>query len=200
MGAKQGLANLVEASRIADQANVPVLFVLMGAGSQRAELEAMGNNRCLQIIDPLPSESFSAALHAADALLINERGGLTEMSVPSKLTSYFATGLPVIAATDSGSVTADEIEASGAGIRVDADKPELVVRAALQLRDNPQQAGELGKKGLEFRGSHLNADSSLDSFHELLSRLVVNSSDNGRASVLDEPSLTMEQVGGSQLA
>jgi glycosyltransferase involved in cell wall biosynthesis len=198
MGAKQGLSNLVEASRIADQADAPVLFVLMGAGSQRVQLEAMGNNRCLQIIDPLPSESFSTALRAADALLINERSGVTEMSVPSKLTSYFATGLPVIAATDSGSVTAEEIEASGAGIRVDADKPELIVMAALELRNDPQQARTLGKKGLEFRRSHLSADSSLDSFHQLLSKLAVDSSPGRRSSNLDGPSPATEQMKGSQ--
>jgi glycosyltransferase involved in cell wall biosynthesis len=199
MGAKQSLANVVEASWIAAQADAPVLFVLMGAGSQRAELEAMGNNRCLQIIDPLPSESFSTALRAADALLINERRGVTEMSLPSKLTSYFATGLPVIAATDSGSVTAEEIEESGAGIRVDTDKPELIVMAAMELRNNPQQARALGKKGLEFRRSHLNADSSLDSFHELLSKLSINSSHGRRSSNLDGPSPATEEMKGSQL-
>ena len=199
MGAKQGLANVVEASRIANQANLPVLFVLMGAGSQRAELEAMGNNRCLQIIDPLPSESFSTALRAADALLINERGGVTEMSVPSKLTSYFATGLPIIAATDSGSVTAEEIEASGAGIRVDADKPELIVRTALEFRNNPQMARALGKKGLEFRRSHLSADSSLDSFHKLLLKLAANSSRSRRGSVPDKQPWLIDEIKDSQL-
>jgi glycosyltransferase involved in cell wall biosynthesis len=199
MGAKQGLGNLVEASRIAEQADAPVLFVLMGAGSQRAELEAMGSNRCLQIIDPLPSESFTTALHAADALLINERSGITEMSVPSKLTSYFAIGLPVIAATDAGSVTADEIEASGAGIRIDADKPELIVSAAVELRNNPQQARALGEKGLEFRRTHLSADSSLDSFHKLLSKLAVKSSRRRQKLSLDEPSIVTEQMKGSQL-
>ena len=121
------------------------------------------------------------------------------MSVPSKLTSYFATGLPVIAATDSGSVTAEEIEASGAGIRVDADKPELIVMAAMELRNNPQQARALGKKGLEFRRSHLNADSSLDSFHQLLSKLAVNSSHGRRSSNLDRPSPATEEMKGSQL-
>ncbi len=198
MGAKQGLDNVVEASRIADRVGAPVLFVLMGAGSQRAELEAMGSNRCLQIIDPVPSESFTTALHAADALLINERGGLTEMSVPSKLTSYFATGIPVIAATDAGSVTADEMEASGAGIRVDANKPELIVSAAVQLRDNPQQARALGEKGLEFRRSHLSADSSLDSFHQLLSKLADDSSHRRRTSDSNGSSAT-EQMEGSEL-
>jgi colanic acid biosynthesis glycosyl transferase WcaI len=177
MGAKQSLSNVVEASRIAEHREARVLFVLMGAGSQRAELKAMGTNRCLQIIDPLSPELFPAALRAADALLINERGGLTEMSFPSKFTSYFATGLPIIAATDQGSVTAEELETAGAGIRVDADRPDLLVQAAMDLRNNPHNAHALGRKGLEFRKAHLSADSSLDSFHRLLTGLAAKGSE-----------------------
>jgi glycosyltransferase involved in cell wall biosynthesis len=176
MGAKQSLSNVVEASRIADHREVPMLFVLMGAGSQRAQLKAMGTNRCLQIIDPLSPELFPAALRAADALLINEREGLTEMALPSKFTSYFATGLPIIAATDEGSITAEELDTAEAGIRVDADRPDLLVQAAMDLRCNPHKAHALGSKGLKFRKSHLNADSSLDSFHRLLTELLANSS------------------------
>jgi len=186
MGAKQSLSNVVEASRIADHRDAPVLFVLMGAGSQRAELKAMGTNRCLQIIDPLSPELFPAALRAADALLINERGGLTEMAFPSKFTSYFATGLPVIAATDQGSVTAEELETTQAGIRVDADRPDLLLQAAMDLRNNPQKAHALGRKGLEFRKAHLSADSSLGSFHRLLTGLAANSSDGRNGSNKDQ--------------
>ena len=121
------------------------------------------------------------------------------MSVPSKLTSYFATGLPVIAATDCGSVTAEEIEASGAGIRVDADRPELIVMAAMELRNNPQAARALGRNGLEFRRSHLSADSSLDSFHKLLLKLAVNSAHGRRSSNLDKAFPATEQMKDSQL-
>jgi colanic acid biosynthesis glycosyl transferase WcaI len=174
MGAKQALGNVVEASRVADQRDEPMLFVLMGDGSQRAELEAMGTNRCLQIIDPLPLESFPAALCAADALLVNERGGITEMSVPSKLTSYFASGRPIIAATDAESVTAEELELSGAGIRVDAERPELLLKAALELRNDPQRSVRLGASGLAFRNAHLKANASLSAFHRLLSAVAAS--------------------------
>jgi glycosyltransferase involved in cell wall biosynthesis len=169
MGVKQDLGNVVKASRLADQRGEPLLFVLMGNGSERHELEAMGANRCLQIIDPLSSESFPAALCAADALLVNERAGVTEMAVPSKLTSYFASGRPVVAATDAGSVTADEIELSGAGIRVDAEQPDLLLAAALELRKNPQRSARLGANGRAFRDAHLVADASLSAFHRSLS-------------------------------
>jgi colanic acid biosynthesis glycosyl transferase WcaI len=193
MGVKQGLANVIEAAKIAERDSQPLLFVLMGDGNQRATLEAMGATACLQFVDPVPQELFAAALGAADVLLVNELPGIRDMSVPSKLTSYFATGLPIIAATDAESVTAEEIAASGAGIRVDADRPELIVKAAMELRNNPETARTLGAKGLEFRHSHLSADSSLSSFHSLLLKLVVNR--RGRnGSDLDEISPVTEQM------
>ena len=164
MGVKQGLANVVEAARFAHRESQPLLFVLMGDGNERATLETMGTTGSLRFMDPVPQELFTATLGAADVLLVNERPGIKDMSMPSKLTSYFATGLPIVAATDAGSVSAEEIEASRAGIRVDADRPELIVGAAMELRNNPQTARVLGRKGLEFRRSNLNADSSIDSF------------------------------------
>jgi colanic acid biosynthesis glycosyl transferase WcaI len=199
MGVKQGLANVVEAAKIAERDHQPLLFVLMGDGNQRATLEAMGITKSLQFVDPVPQEVFRAALGAADALLVNERPGVKDMSVPSKLTSYFATGLPIVAATDSGSVTSEEIEASGAGIRVDADRPELIVGAAMDLRNNPQTARALGAKGLEFRRSNLSADSSIDSFHRLLVKLAVNSSGGRGGSDEDGPSPATEQGKASEL-
>ena len=184
MGVKQGLANVIQASRVAYQKNLPILFVLMGDGNQRPELEAMGGNPCVRIIDPVPSESFASTLGAADALLVNERGGVTEMSVPSKLTSYFATGLPIIAATDPGSVTAQELKMSNAGVRVDADCPDQLVEVALELRNNPQRFADLGMNGPVFRSSHLMADTSLASFHEVLALAAYGSSD----ALLTKPS------------
>ncbi len=164
MGAKQGLENVVEASRLADASGADLLFVLMGDGNQRPALEAMGVNRCLRIIDPLPSEEFLDALRAADVLLVNERAGMTEMAVPSKLTSYFATGLPLIAATDAGSVTAQEVALAGAGLRVDADEPAQLLEAALRLREDPALAAELGASGARYREANLTEEASLTAF------------------------------------
>jgi colanic acid biosynthesis glycosyl transferase WcaI len=194
MGAKQGLVNVVEAARVAQRQDRPLLFVLMGDGNQRAALEAMDSTVCLQFLDPVPQELFTAALGAADVLLVNERPGIKDMSLPSKLTSYFATGLPIIAATDVGSLTAEEIEMSRAGIRVDTDRPELIVEAAMQLRNNPRIARALGRKGLEFRHSRLKADSSVDSFYWLLLSLIMNSSRGHNGSGIGETSSLIGQT------
>lgn len=161
MGAKQGLDNVVQASKLAYQENSKVRFVLLGDGNQSERLKALGVNDNLQFIAPLPAGEFESTLAAADILLVNELPGLTEMSVPSKLTTYFASGLPVIAATDESSTTAEEIMISGGGIRVDPDSPESLLKAAESLYADSDRAALLGQSGRQFAKEMLSSDSAV---------------------------------------
>lgn len=172
MGAKQALENVVEAAKVADEQGAGIRFVLLGDGNQRARLErlAQGIDR-IEFIDPLPDHEFLHTLASADILLVNELPGMADMAVPSKLTSYFGTGLPVLAATDSGSVTASEIAASGAGIRTDAGKPHALVEAALRLAAEPLSSREMGAAGREFRRNHLTAEAAINRYAEWLAGL-----------------------------
>ncbi|MET7969974.1 glycosyltransferase family 4 protein [Micromonospora sp. NPDC005305] len=121
MGAKQGLENVVEAARLADRQRAPVRFVLLGDGNECARLHSLARNvTSIEFVAPLPDDEFRQTLGSADILLVNERAGMKEMSVPSKLKTYFSTSLPVLAATDEASVTASEIDAAGGGTRVAA--------------------------------------------------------------------------------
>ena len=92
MGVKQGLENVVEAARLAQGRNSTVRFVLLGDGNQRAALErsASGLKR-IAFIDSVGDREYQEVMRAADVLLVNELVGVAEMSVPSKLTSYFTT-------------------------------------------------------------------------------------------------------------
>ncbi|MDF2805342.1 MAG: hypothetical protein K0S43_288 [Cellulosimicrobium sp.] len=170
-GAKQGLENVVEAARLADGREAPVRFVLLGDGSRRRELMAAAAGvRSIQFVDPLPDDRFTQALRAADVLLVNELAGLAEMSVPSKLTSYFDAGRPVLAATSEGSTTAHELRDSGAGTRVDAQDPEALLAAALELGADPGRRRELGAAGRRYRVGVLSEEAAVDRFEEWLAR------------------------------
>lgn len=174
MGVKQGLENVVAAARIADDMGVPLRFVLLGDGTQRRRIENLAQDiRSIEFINPLPDRNFQQALASADLLLVNERVGLREMSVPSKLTSYFTTSLPIIAATDPSSVTADEIAASGGGIVIPPDDPAALVHAALALRADPAKARSLGAAGRRYRDEVLSADSALTHFTKWLTGLAL---------------------------
>ena len=156
MGVKQGLGNVVDAARLADRLGRPVRFVLLGDGNQRAHLQqqAAGITR-LQFLDPLADADFQATLRSADVLLVNELPGVSEMSVPSKLTSYFSTGLPVLGATDAGSVTAGELATSGGGMRTDAGNPAALLAGVAALADDPPLRHRLGQASLDYCRSTL---------------------------------------------
>lgn len=172
MGKKQGLENVVEAARRAEATGSRVLFVLMGDGNQRQSLRRMGKDVAnLEFVDSLPQDEFRAAMNASDILLVNELPGVRDMSVPSKLTSYFSTGRPVIAATDAGSVTAGEIEISKAGLRVNAGDPDALVQAAEHLAGDQLLAAELGSNGLRFQKETLSEGTALADYDDFVSSL-----------------------------
>lgn len=172
MGKKQGLRNVVEAARLAEQTGSRVRFVLMGDGNQRKDLEscALGLQR-IQFVDSLPQKDFQTALEAADVLLVNELPGVRDMSVPSKLTSYFTSGRPVVAATDAGSVTSEEIAVSGAGVRVDANNPLSLVSTIESLGDDETRCKKLGDKGKLFREQALSEAAAIDRYNSLITSL-----------------------------
>lgn len=177
MGVKQGLENVVEAARLASAAGSSVRFVLMGDGNQRAHLKAISADvPALRWVDSLPDDEFRRALGSADALLVNEKAGVSGMAVPSKLTSYFSTGLPVIAATDPGSVTESEVLSAEAGLSVKAGNPAALLAVAEYLRGEPAVAAQLGTNGRSFREGHLAPEASFDKFIKLIEIMATRNS------------------------
>jgi glycosyltransferase involved in cell wall biosynthesis len=172
IGKKQGLENVIAAARLAAETQSRVRFVLLGDGNQRRRLEsAVSDEDRVDFVDPLPSDEFQEALAAADILLVNELPGVKDMAVPSKLTSYFNAGKPVIAATDELSVTAFEIKASGGGIRVDAADPRQLLNAAETLGNDKDLAKKLGVQGLRFRHDSLSEASAIAHYDDFITNL-----------------------------
>ncbi len=172
MGVKQGLENVVQAARLAESSGSAVRFVLLGDGNQRERLaELSAGVATLTMVESLPDREFQEAIGSANALLVNERSGVAGMAVPSKLTSYFSTGLPVIAATDPGSVTESEVLLAGAGPVVPAGDPQALLDAALALAGDTQRARAMGASGRRFRTERLTATASFDTFAQLLETL-----------------------------
>lgn len=172
MGVKQDLENVVAAAREADRTGSRVRFVLVGHGNRRRRLEeaAAGVQR-VTFTDPLPNGEFAEALRAADVLLVNELPGVRGMSVPSKLTSYFAAAVPVVAAVEADSATADEIAASGAGIRVDSGDPAVLLRAIERVAADENLAAGCAAAGPVYAEGVLGADLALDLFADWLAVL-----------------------------
>lgn len=172
MGVKQALENVVEAAKSADAVGANVKFVLLGGGNQKDRIQAMAKGvERIEFIAPVSDGEFNAVLHSADILLVNEMPGLREMAVPSKLTSYFSAGLPVIAATESNSTTAAEVRSSGGGLRVDPGQPEALLEAVLKITADPALSEALGRAGQNYARNVLSEETAIIQYSAWLREL-----------------------------
>lgn len=173
MGVKQGLHHVVDAGRLAYRNEERVRFVLVGNGSQRDELRERIDREptTAQILPPLDDDAFAHILQSADVLLVNELPGVAEMAVPSKLTSYFASGRPVLAATDDRGITAQEVRNADAGLIVAAGDPHALLEGAKALAASPEESTRLGGNGKRYKETVLEATFAIDRFDSLLADL-----------------------------
>lgn len=173
MGAKQGLENVIEAARIAQTPGSPLLFVLMGDGNRRRELQHLAWRYRLANIRfvPLqPAERFSSVLAAADVLLVNQLPSVSDMSLPSKLSAYFGSGRPVVAACAANSVTAREITDSGAGLLVPPGSPSGLLEGIMRVASDTGLGAHLAWRGLTWRHHALSADQALRSYEQFVAQ------------------------------
>ncbi|MFC7574211.1 glycosyltransferase family 4 protein [Klenkia terrae] len=162
IGVKQGLDGLVDVARLADQRGSRVRVVVMGDGSQRAHVMALGADvDRLTFLAPLPDGEFETALAAADVLVLHEKPGLVEMSVPSKLTSYFTAGRPVVAATDPRSGASSLMAAAGAGRSTSAGDAAAILDSIEQVAADPAASTAMGARGRVYAAEHLTSAASL---------------------------------------
>lgn len=169
MGLKQGLENIVAAARIAAAEAPHVRFVLMGDGSQRAALQELGDG--LPTLSFLPSANdrdFPDVLAAADVLLVNERASAVDMSLPSKLTSYFRAGMPVIAAVPGLGGTAREVNRSGAGVVIAPEQARTLLEGVIALAGDADLLRVFRVAARRHSDANLDAIGSLRRFAALI--------------------------------
>ncbi|WP_308192731.1 glycosyltransferase [Mycolicibacterium lacusdiani] len=185
MGAKQGLENVVQAARLADERGAPIKFILVGDGGERESLERLADGiERIQFVDPLDKEAYRYALSAADCLIVNELPGVSTMAVPSKLTSYFDAARPILAATDLDGIAAGEVLQAGAGVVVAAGDPSTLLDTAISLSGDAKRAAAYGEAGRRYRTGTLSPDVAMAAFERVIGEVAA---ERGR-SVAQSPS------------
>ena len=170
MAEKQGLANVIEASRLL--ANDPTIsVVLVGDGPTRQQLAAAVDRLGLanvRILGVQPGKDYSRMLAAADVLLLNQRRDVVDAVVPSKLLHYMAAGRPTVAAVNGASVAAELILDAKSGVVVSPEDPGRLADAIQNIRNNPELRQTLGRNGREYAAKNFAKSEIMEQWDRLV--------------------------------
>ncbi|WP_218950749.1 glycosyltransferase family 4 protein [Acinetobacter sp. YH1901134] len=151
LGTANAMNYLIDAAELL--LNSPSIhFVLVGDGKEKARLEKHVTDKNLTnvtFISSIPKKQIQSILEKFDACYIgwlNHR--MYRLGIAAnKLPEYLYSGKPII---HSYSGAGDFVRQANAGISIDAEKPQLIADAILELSQLPvnerQQMGERGKK------------------------------------------------------
>jgi colanic acid biosynthesis glycosyl transferase WcaI len=172
MGHKQGLENVLRAaSHIRDPR---VRVVLAGEGNDYGNLRTIADGLALTNVSFAPSKlpgHYESMLAAADVLIVNQRASVGDMSLASKLTSYFTAARPIAASVAPESETAREVIAAGAGVLAAPDDPPALAESLLWLKSHPADAVALGTSGLRYATENLMAPTVLREYELLIEQI-----------------------------
>ena len=150
MGRAHDFSALIAAARQL-AARRDIVFLLIGGGKQRPELEAAVHAQRLTNVMFRPFQSRDALGHSLtvpDCHVVSLRPALEGLIVPSKLYSSLAAGRPVIfLGARDGEVGRLLTEGPPFGLQVATDDVAGLVRAIEQLQSDPARAGALGVAG-----------------------------------------------------
>jgi glycosyltransferase involved in cell wall biosynthesis len=134
-----------------------VAFYLFGHGNAEEEIFQKSKNLSNFFINPpVPREQFLSLLRCADLLIVNERATQISMALPSKIISYFSSGVPVIAAVPNLGATQKAIE--GLAFWVEADEPKLLAAEILRISQSKDTQALYAEEALRYFNQYLRAE------------------------------------------
>lgn len=127
-----------------------IMFLLVGEGVKKCDLEASTRQRGLHNIKFLPYQprrDFAMMLAASDVGLVTLNEDAHHTSLPSKTFNIMASGRPILAVTPNESEIAVLVQDSACGLIVPPRHPNELARAILRLRSNSDLATKMGARG-----------------------------------------------------
>ena len=147
IGRKQGLQVAVKAAT-ADQTGT--CWLVVGDGPERPAIEHSAPPGRMRFLPFMPRPQLADLLAASDLALLTQRRGVIESVIPSKLITYMAAGLPVVASVHADSEAARLIRDARCGVVVEPEAPGALQSAVADLLADPAQRRRLGAAGRSF--------------------------------------------------
>lgn len=147
IGRKQGLQVAVNAAT-ADQTGA--CWLVVGDGPERPAITHSAPHGRMRFLPFMPRPQLADLLAASDLALLTQRRGVIESVIPSKLITYMAAGLPIVASVHADSEAARLIRNARCGVVVAPEAPEALQAAVADLLADPARRRRLGAAGRNF--------------------------------------------------
>ena len=152
MGNAHGLTTLLDAASTLYSLNPEVHFLLIGEGAEKEQTKAQSQSRGLtnvQFLDQQPREKIPAFISASDAcLVLLKKTDIFKTVIPTKMLEFMSCERPLILGVDGQA--RQIVEQAGAGLVIEPENPDALVRAIQQLAADRQLGTTLGKNGREY--------------------------------------------------
>jgi colanic acid biosynthesis glycosyl transferase WcaI len=149
-----------------------ILFIFVGGGAQRAQLEREVLRRRLanvRLHPYQPRERLAETLSVADLHLVSLNPKLEGLVVPSKFYGIAAAGRPTLFIGAPDGEIARLIDEARCGFTVSPDDAEAVVDRILQLAETPELCAELGARARAAFEQHWTKDRAVEQWQQVLS-------------------------------
>lgn len=154
-----------------------IVFVLIGDGMKRAEIEKQAKELGLKnvlVLPPVPKDEARLYINAADVCLVTLRDiPLFDGAIPTKLIDYMACGKPVLCGIRGEAESI--VEGAGAGVMFEPDNDEQLGKLVVDLLRDKALAKKMGAGGLSYVQSRFSALKMRRQMESLLSAVASNS-------------------------
>jgi glycosyltransferase involved in cell wall biosynthesis len=170
LGVMHPVEDMVEAASIV--AERPIRFLFIGEGKSKAYAQKLAAEKGLinvQFEPFVPIETFSDAVHAADAVLVGLKPGTETLAVPSRTYTFMSAGKPILAIMPPDSDIAQTISSSNSGIN--STNVTEFADAIVRLQESKDLCDELGRNALTEYRRHFTKTQVVSRYHDLLMKI-----------------------------
>lgn len=153
-----------------------IRWIIVGDGRAKSsferEIKERGLDRNVVMLGQHPIECMPAFFRAADALLVSLKpASIFSMTIPGKVQSYLAAGVPVLGMLDGEG--ARVIEEAGAGLVCRAGDGPALARQALRLSEMAaSERVAMGARGRAYAAREFNRAHLIDRLEQALGEIV----------------------------
>jgi colanic acid biosynthesis glycosyl transferase WcaI len=156
-----------------------VVFVIVGEGMKKAELEMRASAMEVENVRFLPFQPYAdlpELLASSDVLLVPLDKEKSQMSVPSKLYNFLAAGRPVLGLAPADSEVAALIRGNRCGEVAPPDDVTAIGEAVLKLKKDPEARREMAANARRYVVDNFARKMIMDRYEDLLTAVSAHGS------------------------